>query len=189
VALSALARVLGGTVAGDRLVSTGIALAGLVAAAAGPRLLVRGGPQETLDWTALPRPLATLTRLVSAVGVACAIAATAVLALGGRPGFPGGAALMAVCHATVIAGLSAGLAPRVGCSPATVLVVLLVAAGAWGGGAPGAVPAASPLPPGVAAVWLASGPDGRAALTLLGWGVVASLALWAPLPARRRSSA
>jgi hypothetical protein len=187
VGLSALTRALGGPLPDDRIASAGVALAGLVAAAAGPRLLVRGGPHESLGWTCLARPIAVMARLAAAAAVSVLVAAAAVVALG-APLLPAGPdGLAAAGHAVVIAGLAGGLAPRIGCSPATVLTALLVAAGALGDGAP-PPPVVLLPPPGFAVLELTRSGGLPAAAAIVGWVVLAGVAAWAPQRPHRRTS-
>jgi hypothetical protein len=177
VGLAAITHVLGGPPPGGAIRPAVIAIAGLLAAAAGPRAFVRGGPFESFRWGALPPPLAAVGRLGGVILVACLGSMGVAFALGGsvalEPALLAGAAM----HAAVIGALGAALAPAWGCTTATVLPVLLVAAGV-------AVPEVSvstvlslavPLPP--PGVLVTGVLDGQGVMTGVRLGVWGGLAL------------
>ena len=129
VGLATIVRIVSGPAPVGQASDAVVAFAGLLAAAAAPPLFVRGGPLEALRWSR-GRPLAaTLARLAAATTAAVSGAVAAGMVLGSAGSGPvaviGGAAL----HALLIGTLAATLAPSAGCAPATVSMVLLVAAG------------------------------------------------------------
>jgi hypothetical protein len=177
--LAVLARVVGGPVPPDRLLTAAVAFGGLLGATAGPRLLIRGGPLETLRWAFLPGVGVALARVLGAVAFAGGATAVVVVILGEST--PAVGALGAgVVHAGLVAALAAGLAPRVGCSATTGLLTLFVAAGIAREsypavtGAPAWVGALTP--PGVLLENAVAGVPGTA-LRLCGWMVIAAAAL------------
>jgi hypothetical protein len=126
--LSVLARVAGGPLPPGRVVGLAVAFGGLLGAAAGPRLMVRGGPLETLRWASLPGGAVVLARVLGAVGFAGVVVAI-VTALLSASGLTVAVTAAAVGHAGLVTGLAAGLAPRFGCSTTTALLTAFVGAG------------------------------------------------------------
>jgi hypothetical protein len=170
--LAVLARVAGGPLSADRMVGLAVAFGGLLGAAAGPRLLVRGGPLETLRWAWLPGGAVALARVVGAVNFA-ALIVVAVTAILSDSGLSVPVIAAAVGHAGLVTALAAGLAPRFGCSTTTGLLISLVGAGVayqgywvavgaapWGGvlTPPGALLAGAaagiPIHPGLLGCWV-----------------------------------
>ena len=181
VGLAALIRVLGGSPPERSIAPAVIALAGLLGAAAGPRAFVRGGPFESLRWGAVIPGFAAAGRLAGAVLVAGLGAITAGFALGGSAALGLDILVGAATHAAVIGALGAALAPAWGCTTATVLPVLLVAAGVTapdliGGPEPrlGAVPLP---PPGVLVMGVLQGRGGVDAVRLALWVGLALLGI------------
>jgi len=177
--LAVLAHVVGGPVPPDRLLTAAVAFGGLLGATAGPRLLIRGGPLETLRWALLPGAVVALARVLGAVGFAGGATAMVVVILSeSAPAL--GAVAAGVAHAGLVAALAAGLAPRVGCSATTGLLILFVAAGIAHEsypavtGAPAWVGALTP--PGVLLESAVAGVPGSA-VRLCGWFVIAAAAL------------
>jgi ABC-type multidrug transport system ATPase subunit len=172
IGLGALARILAGP-SPDAVAPVLVGLAGFVAAAAGPRPFVRGGPFESLRWVAIPPAAAVAARLAGTVIFSCVGAALAAVAVAGPAPFalPGVAA--AAVHATIIAGLAAVLAAGFGCQAATVLPLLLVAVGAGGPytlSLSEAGPSVAPLPPpGTLVAGLLDGRVGATVPRLLVW--------------------
>jgi hypothetical protein len=122
IGLAALTRVLAGPpleTAGSAFVS----LAGLLAAVAGPRPFVRGGPFESLRWVGIPPLAAAAGRLAGTVAFSCLGAAAAAFAVGGGPAVGLATLAGAAVHATVVAALAAAMAPG-RCTPATILPLL-----------------------------------------------------------------
>jgi hypothetical protein len=128
IGLAVFTRVVGGPAAPERLLAVAVAFGGLLGAAAGPRLVVRGGPLETLRWASLPTSVVVLARVLGAVAFA-GVTTTVVTLVLGESALPIGAVVAAAGHAGLLAALAAGLAPRVGCAATTGLLSLLVAAG------------------------------------------------------------
>ena len=197
IGLAALIRVL----AGPPLGTAGpvfVSLAGLLAAVAGPRPFVRGGPFESLRWVGIRPRAAAAGRLAGTVAFSCLGAAAAAFAVGGPPAVGIATLAGAAVHATVIAALAAAMAPGLGCTPATMLPLLLVAAGSGSPYASYVIEAGFPVvplpPPGMliidlleAARWEAVPPLGVwLALAALG---VAGLGRRARGPAGRRATA
>ncbi|HEX9633128.1 MAG TPA: hypothetical protein VGA02_11765 [Gemmatimonadales bacterium] len=177
IGLAALTRILAGPPPGA-VTPAFVALAGLLAAAAGPRPFVRGGPFESFRWVGIRPTLAAAARVAGAAAFSCLGAAAAAVALAGTAALRPGAVAAAALHAAVIGAVAATLAPAWGCATATVLPLLLVAAGA---GAPyaahvleGGPPVVPFAPPGQLIVNLADGG---------GPTVVPQLAVWLGLAA------
>lgn len=126
--LSVLARVAGGPLPPERVVGLAVAFGGLLGAAAGPRLMVRGGPLETLRWASLPGGAVALARVVGGMGFAAAVVAV-VAAFLSDSGLTMAVTAAAVGHVGLVTALAAGLAPRFGCSTTTGLLTVLVGAG------------------------------------------------------------
>jgi ABC-type multidrug transport system ATPase subunit len=176
VVLAALTRILAGPspeAVGPMLAG----LAGLLGAAAGPRPFVRGGPFESLRWVGIPPTAAAAARVAGTVAFASLGAAAAGFALAGPAALDPRALTGATLHAAVVGGLAAALAPGVGCQAATVLPLLLVAAGAaapYGRDVIGTGPPAALAPPGVLVARLF---EGRIV------GPAAGIGLWLTLAA------
>jgi hypothetical protein len=177
--LAVLARIVGGPVPPDRLLTAAVAFGGLLGATAGPRLLIRGGPLETLRWAFLPGAVVALARVLGTVAFAGGATTVVVVILGDSA--PAMGALGAgVVHAGLVAALAAGLAPRVGCSATTGLLTLFVAAGIAHESYPAVTGAPTWIgaltPPGVLLEDAVAGIPGTA-VRLCGWLVLAATAL------------
>jgi len=166
IGLAAILRIVTGPATPGPAVDTVVGLAGLLAAAVAPPAFVLGGPFEALRWTRGHVHAATCARLAAVVS----IAALGALAAGAILGTTTSVLGRVVLHAAVIAALAATLAPAVGCAPATVTTLLLVATGVGVTQLSGASPLQGVLPPpgALLAVDPPSAGAARAAL-LAGW--------------------
>lgn len=178
IVLAALLRILAGPSA-EAVGPVLVGLAGLLGAAAGPRSFVRGGPLESLRWIGIHPAAAAAARLAGAVAFSCLGAAAAAVAVAGPAAFELRVLVAAAAHATVIGGLAATLAPGFGCQIATVLPLLLVAAGAGAPFSTYVIEAGPPLvplpPPGMLIVGMLEGRLGAHAPRLVPWVVLVVL--------------